>query len=494
MSQEPLGTLLLKRGLITDEQLAAALADQKATGEPLGKIVVDRGYAASATVAQALATQHGGLLKTEYGFATGFESGAPVTSFVEPPVTPPKPARPQSRAAVAVVEDRPVVDPEADRGAVRAELSLAAAETEKLQDDNARLVELRSKLEQRLATESQRVASLERELVAAKEHGVSDSELEQQLADAARRLAELEAGLQTRDAAIEEWQAGVAERDAAIEKFKEVSDLWEAGLAERDAAIVELRAAHDDALAQLEGAGVKDKQERDDAVEQLRAVERELVELTATREPALAELATARDEALAELRDVKGALATRDAAVHALTVERDEAVAQVRATAAENVVVKNAQISGLEHERDSAVEQLRAREVELAELAAARDEALARRQAAEGAVSRVSELVKERDDALARLSAAETEVAELAAARDEAAGSAQIAGTDAWAAAERHLLFFQGPKGYELVERDGPPPAPGAQLELETGMQVVARIAASPAPGPRVPCAYLVAA
>ena len=34
-------------------------------------------------VAQALATQHGGLLKTEYGFATGFGAG------LAPPVAVP---------------------------------------------------------------------------------------------------------------------------------------------------------------------------------------------------------------------------------------------------------------------------------------------------------------------------------------------------------------------------------------------------------------------
>ena len=87
MNQQPLGALLVRRGLITEEQLAAALADQLATGAPLGQIVVSRGYAASAAVAQALATQHGGLLKTEYGFATGFDSGGPPKPFVPPPVT-----------------------------------------------------------------------------------------------------------------------------------------------------------------------------------------------------------------------------------------------------------------------------------------------------------------------------------------------------------------------------------------------------------------------
>ena len=72
MRAEPLGSLLASRGHITEEQLEVALTEQKVTGRPLGEIIVARGFAAAPTVAQALATQHGGLLKTEYGFATGW--------------------------------------------------------------------------------------------------------------------------------------------------------------------------------------------------------------------------------------------------------------------------------------------------------------------------------------------------------------------------------------------------------------------------------------
>jgi hypothetical protein len=320
VNQEPLGKLLVRRGLITDEQLAAALADQRATGEPLGKIVVARGYVASSTVAQALATQHGGLLKTEYGFATGFDSGEPAASFVEPPLTPQRVSQPPvtsvpvaGRVVVAAEAAPRVFDDQADREAVRAEISMAAAETEKLRVENARLVDLRATLEQRLSSESQRSASLERELAAARDEPPPTSGLEAQVIEAASRIAELEAALEARDAVIKTWQAGVRERDAAIEGFKAMGDRWVAALAERDAAIAELSSAR---------------------------------------------------EAL---------------------------------------------------------------------------------------------------DA------------------------------DPWAAAERHLLFFQGPDGWELVERNGPPPAPGALLGLESGMQLVARVGGSPAPGQRIPCAYLLA-
>jgi hypothetical protein len=266
VNQEPLGKLLVRRGLITDEQLAAALADQRTTGEPLGKIVVARGYVASSTVAQALATQHGGLLKTEYGFATGFGSGGPAASFVEPPLTPPRVARPSvasapaiaspvvARAVVAAEAAPRVSDDQADREAVRAEISMAAAETEKLRVENVRLVDLRATLEQRLATESQRSASLERELAAAKDEPPPKTGLEAQVVEAARRIAELEAALEARDAAIEAWQAGVAERDAAIEEFEAMIVRWFAALAERDAVIVELSTARDDALSLLRDA------------------------------------------------------------------------------------------------------------------------------------------------------------------------------------------------------------------------------------------------
>ena len=72
-----------------EEQLELALTEQKVTGRPLGEIIVARGFAAAPTVAQALATQHGGLLKTEYGFATGWSGrsrrGRRGASVPEPP-------------------------------------------------------------------------------------------------------------------------------------------------------------------------------------------------------------------------------------------------------------------------------------------------------------------------------------------------------------------------------------------------------------------------
>lgn len=73
MERPQLGQLLVEHAVITQEELAIALAEQTRTGRPLGEVVVALGLAPGPIVAQALATQHGGgIVKTEYGFATGW--------------------------------------------------------------------------------------------------------------------------------------------------------------------------------------------------------------------------------------------------------------------------------------------------------------------------------------------------------------------------------------------------------------------------------------
>ncbi len=403
---EQLGSLLVKRGLITAEQLETALADQQASGEPLGKIVVARGFASPATVAQALATQHGGLLKTEYGFATGFGSapGSPVAALSAPPVTQRVVGRAPAATPAAVTP--PPVRTAPDAESMRDEIAHASAETERLQDDNKRLAQLRGELEQRLAAESQRAASLERELTAAKDAPpAAGGELEKQLADEVRRVATLE--------------AEVAARDAAIEDFKETGEGWKAALAERDDAIRALVAARDEAVARVESAK-----------------------------------ADAGEASEAEV-DAHRAKAEHDAKVAELVAAREEALVQLRATKAE----------------------LASREAKLPEIVAARDAAMA-----------------ELEQAKVSLAGRETAIAHLIAKHEAVLAEATAGSADPWASAERHLLFFQGAEGYELVERAGPPPAAGDRVEVPGGAQIVARIAASPAPGPRLPCAFLLAA
>jgi hypothetical protein len=59
------------------------------------------------------------------------------------------------------------------------------------------------------------------------------------------------------------------------------------------------------------------------------------------------------------------------------------------------------------------------------------------------------------------------------------------------AAQHQYLLFIWKPSGYELMERDGEPPALGAQVEVEGEQLRVTKLAPSPLPGDRRVCAYL---
>jgi hypothetical protein len=381
---EPLGTLLLNRGLITAEQLAAALEAQKGSGEPLGAIVVAQGFATPATIAQALATQSGGLLKTEYGFATGFGSptdrpaplhiGEPPISTARIGVRPAAPVvamaapAPETLEAdyptVALAEAPPMVAPvdnlAADQDAVRAELTAASVETERLSSANSRLAEMRAELEQRLAHETQRSASLESEL---EELRGSRSEVTE---DAGRVTA---------------LEAEIATRDAALEEFRVAAVAWQA--------------AHADLEHQL---------------------------AQATEHAASASTTDSVGTELVELREAVSA-------AESARVDLEERLAQELAAAA------------LRHET-------------IAELRLALDAAVA------------------------------------------ATPEAEAEPVDKWASAERHLLFFQGGEAYELVERAGPPPSPGAAVDVAGSLkaQIVTRVGSAPVPGSDLPCAYLIAA
>lgn len=70
-TRRQLGRLLVEKGALSEAQLELALAEQQASGRPLGEVAVGLGFASGAVVGNALAEQHGGPLRTEYGFAAG---------------------------------------------------------------------------------------------------------------------------------------------------------------------------------------------------------------------------------------------------------------------------------------------------------------------------------------------------------------------------------------------------------------------------------------
>jgi hypothetical protein len=57
--------------------------------------------------------------------------------------------------------------------------------------------------------------------------------------------------------------------------------------------------------------------------------------------------------------------------------------------------------------------------------------------------------------------------------------------------ADKHLLFVTKPSGYELVERDGDPPALGESVEVEDLSFTVTKVGPSPLPQDERACAYL---
>jgi hypothetical protein len=110
-----LGRILIAAGLLSEEQLAQALEEQAQTGRRLGEIIVQRGFISGPALANALAEQHGGVLKTEYGFASGLggvvarraaaESGTSVSPLRPPDPTPMPTLRTAEPQAVSLVPE-----------------------------------------------------------------------------------------------------------------------------------------------------------------------------------------------------------------------------------------------------------------------------------------------------------------------------------------------------------------------------------------------------
>lgn len=277
MRAEPLGALLASRGHITEEQLELALTEQKATGRPLGEIIVARGFAPPPTVAQALATQHGGLLKTEYGFATGWGGG--VAPDAGPAPMQAAPTSDESNALRASLEEHkkalaawqqahkelqerlaeaqkptaPVDDPRltrlaAERESMQAELTARDASIEQLQASVATIEAGRAELERALANEVERGTAMRAELAAAGPSESVRAEFEQRLAGLEDEVAERLKG------AAAEFESSRAGLEQQLAEARERVTLLEADIATRDASIEELRASAATVEAELAGA------------------------------------------------------------------------------------------------------------------------------------------------------------------------------------------------------------------------------------------------
>jgi hypothetical protein len=177
------------RGILTPEQLTLALERQRTTGQQLGEIIVAFGFAPGPIVAQALATQRGGMLKTEYGFATGWSTDdAPVA------IAPPGP----DGAAELAERDRTIAELRA--WAEKAQVAIASR-------DEA-LAVLRAQLEEVSARQGTGAAEQEAELARAREGQ----------AGAERELALLRAELEAESA---RQGTGAAQHEADLAHARE---------------------------------------------------------------------------------------------------------------------------------------------------------------------------------------------------------------------------------------------------------------------------------
>lgn len=120
----------MSAGLIGQDQLEECVAIARAEGKPLGHVLVEKGIVHAHSVAMALADQHGGPLKTEFGFATGSGAGRTATGnpdqspgslasllrlapVGEPPVVPlpPPPVAPMPVAKAPTLPVVPLLSP-----------------------------------------------------------------------------------------------------------------------------------------------------------------------------------------------------------------------------------------------------------------------------------------------------------------------------------------------------------------------------------------------
>jgi predicted RNase H-like nuclease (RuvC/YqgF family) len=279
--RRPLGEVLVERGIVTNEQLATALEQQRSTGRPLGEIIVGFGFAPGPIVAQALATQHGGLIKTEYGFATGWTT-----------------------------DDTP--------GPVAAAIPIAASE---LAERDRVIAELRNwteKAQAAIASRDEAIEHLRAELAKlqtvpepAAQAGAHEEALEALRGELAARLEEHAAAIASRDETLAQLRAELADNGGYEEALAtlraELATTLEqhAGeIARFEAAGAELNAAADAREAELAHA----RQAQATAEHELAAARRTTAELerrlqnASSRAETLARRVAGQDEELAALR------------------------------------------------------------------------------------------------------------------------------------------------------------------------------------------------
>ncbi len=478
----PLGRLLVEQGLLTADELEHALAEQERSGRRLGETLVDCGFVSGPELSNALAAQYGIELTAETGFGTGLRTviqqrhesdrGRVIRAF--PSADEPFEALAEAASHEEPAELEAATPPQEQ--ILHAQLEeqwakLAAAE-ERLAESHRELTALAHEYDERRS----QAARLARRARQARAQRGSDNERDERIAqlegEVRARGAEID-GLRSECVGLRAELAGVeaASEERVVQSYRELTALareydrrrgqasrlaQRARLAreslgsqrERDEQLVRLeenlRARDADGDRLLEGQRREASRRRAQATRLLERARR-----SRALEGQLADTLTTVEQRLAESRNE-------------LDSQRERRGAQV------------ARFIGRVHERDAHIERLAAD-------VRGCDEEIQRLREANDGLRRAAE--RRRAQAVRFLR-------RLRAPASEAAPATVTLP----AHAENHLLFVQLNGRYELVERDGPPPATNTLLELaELGDRVliVSRQGRSPLPGDGRPCVFV---
>jgi hypothetical protein len=529
----PLGELLLSRGLITAEQLEEALADQRDSGRPLGEIFVRLGFATGPMIGQALATQQGRMLKSEYGFATGFDATSagtdedqreppPVTirSAERPKLVPtdgvplaqagglrlastPQPAVVQAPAVAAAPIGAPDDGQAVNADPLGQELVEAKAAVEASQRaQDAATAELRESVARLEADVDQ--ASRERDeagvqlQAAAEAHAALAGQLEHVSNQLIAAIAERDAALASSEAPDEEkaqlaahverleqelaasQQAAAEAHSALAAELEQTATQLVAAIAERDAALASSEAP-DEEKAQL--AAHVERLEQELAASQQTATE--ALAALAERDAGLAS-SEARDEEktqmAAHVERLEQELADAKAALEASQDAQDAATAELR----ESIARLEADVDRATRERDEADAQFRA----ATDALAARDAALASTDPPHEDDDRMGAQVAHLEQGLADARAA------IEALQRDAVRASSASLPEAPVESSHLVFFLASGGGWTMLERPGPAPAIGVLVDMsadggsESGS--VTKVGRPPVPGTSLRCAYLV--
>jgi hypothetical protein len=438
----PIGELFVARGVITQDQLEEALAEQAASGKRLGEILVDRQLVSSPELTQALMEQLGRQVAKEDGFGSGLWSeilrrtvrgeGSSVLALVEddePPSAGPAlrdsfAARAAKARSTELALDEPAVEHEDSSPEPQAELE---AMSRRLEAHEATIDALTSELEDARAAVDARREMLGRETEARQELRHDVQAMRECLAEMRGQLTEISATIVSLRAAKEEQEAAAqsAGEQVRVDSMSHDLDPRTARVAELEHELQERPAAAEAGTGQLD-AEIVALRDRVEAVE-------------------------------SELRE--------ECENHAATREQlDETIAGLAKTTAKL------------HDTEAASAEIAVRAARLSEEQAAVAEtrlaALDARLAEELAVSAETRRV-------------------LALARAELAARGAAAGDLDQPSFADYLCFAPGKKGYRLVPASGAMPGVGDRHQLHAAEYVVTRVGRSPLPSDPRRCAYL---